>query len=150
MKITKFFMERPTLFWSLMAGIIIAGIISFVQMPKLEDPAVPVKQAMVVIPCQGATAYEMEQKVAQPMEEVLRTLPGVRRVKSACSQSMVQITIEYDMSVKNKDLEQYFDLLRRKVNDNKSMLPQNCMEPIVMDDMMDVYGIQSYGRRLFV
>lgn len=141
MKITKFFMERPTLFWSLMAGIIIAGIISFVQMPKLEDPAVPVKQAMVVIPCQGATAYEMEQKVAQPMEEVLRTLPGVRRVKSACSQSMVQITIEYDMSVKNKDLEQYFDLLRRKVNDNKSMLPQNCMEPIVMDDMMDVYGI---------
>ena len=41
----------------------------------------------------------------------------------------------------DEDLEQYFDLLRRKVNDNKSVLPQDCLDPIVMDDMMDVYGI---------
>ena len=51
------------------------------------------------------------------------------------------ITIEYSLEAKGEDLEQYFDLLRRKVNDNKSVLPQDCMNPIVMDDMMDVYGI---------
>ena len=50
MKITEFFMRRATLFWSLMAAIIVAGVIAFVQMPKLEDPAVAVKQAMVVVP----------------------------------------------------------------------------------------------------
>ena len=47
MKITRFFIERPALFWSLMVGIIIAGVLAFVEMPKLEDPAVATKQAMV-------------------------------------------------------------------------------------------------------
>ena len=49
MKITRFFMQRPVLFWSLMVAILIAGVLSFVQMPKLEDPAVWAKQAMVVV-----------------------------------------------------------------------------------------------------
>jgi len=141
MRITRYFMERPTLFWSFIVGILLAGIIAFNQMPKLEDPAVAVKQAMVIIPCQGASAHEVELKVAQPMEDVLRTLPQVRRIKSTCVQNMAQITVEYDLATKNSDLEQYFDLLRRKVNDNKAMLPQDCINPIVLDDMMDVYGI---------
>ena len=65
MRITEYFVKRPVLFWSLMVGIIFAGIISFIQMPKLEDPAVAVKQAMVVIPYPGASAHEVELNVAQ-------------------------------------------------------------------------------------
>ena len=141
MKITKFFMDRPTAFWSFMVMIILAGALAFSSMPKLEDPAVAVKQAMVIIPYQGATAHEVELKVAQPMEDVLRTLPQVRKLKSECQSGMAMITIEYALEAKGEDLEQYFDLLRRKVNDNKSVLPQDCLDPIVMDDMMDVYGI---------
>jgi multidrug efflux pump subunit AcrB len=54
---------------------------------------------------------------------------------------MAQITVEFLMTVLNKDLEQHFDLLRRKVNDSASKLPQGCYAPVVVDDMMDVYGI---------
>ena len=68
MKITAYFMHRPVLFWSFMVAIIIAGVLSFVQMPKLEDPAVSAKQAMVVVACPGASAYEMEQNVALLLE----------------------------------------------------------------------------------
>ena len=76
MKVTEFFMRRPTLFWSLMACILVAGVIAFVQIPKLEDPVVAVKQAMVVVPYPGAGAHEVELNVAIPMEDALRTLPG--------------------------------------------------------------------------
>ncbi|MBO4332449.1 MAG: efflux RND transporter permease subunit [Paludibacteraceae bacterium] len=141
MKITKFLMGRPVLFWSLIVGIIIAGVLSFIQMPKLEDPAVAGKQAMVVIPYMGATAHEVELKVAQLMEEELRTLPKVRKIKSECKPGMAMITVEFEWTLLMKDLEQSFDLLRRKVNDAKGRLPQDCYDPIVVDDMMDVYGI---------
>lgn len=141
MKITEFFMRRPTLFWSLMAFILVGGVFAYVWMPKLEDPVVPVKQAMVVVPWQGATAHEVELKVAQPLEDVLRTLPDVRKIKSDCENGMAMITVEYEMTVATKDLEQHFDLLRRKVNDSKMTLPQGITGPIVVDDMMDVYGI---------
>lgn len=134
-------MKRPTLFWSLMTFILIAGVLAFLQMPKLEDPAVSVKQAMVIVPYPGATAHEVELKVAQTMEDELRALPNVKKIKSECQNGMATITVEFQMTVLQKDLEQHFDLLRRKVNDSRSKLPQNCYDPIVIDDMMDVYGI---------
>lgn len=140
-KLTEYFIKRPTLFWSLMTFILIAGVLAFLQMPKLEDPAVSVKQAMVIVPYPGATAHEVELKVAQTMEDELRALPNVKKIKSECQNGMVTFTVEFQMTVLQKDLEQHFDLLRRKVNDSRSKLPQDCYAPIVIDDMMDVYGI---------
>ncbi|OKZ17051.1 MAG: hypothetical protein BHV77_15420 [Bacteroides sp. 43_108] len=141
MRITKFFMQRPVLFWSLMAAILVAGVLSFVQMPKLEDPAVSAKQAMVVVPWPGASAHEIELEVAQLMEDELRALPDVNKVKTECRNGSAMFTVEFRMTVPEKELEQYFDLLRRKVNDATSRLPQGCYSPVVVDDMMDVYGI---------
>lgn len=77
--LTEYFIKRPTLFWSLMAALLIAGVLSFIQMPKLEDPAIGVKQAMVVIVYPGATAHEVELQVAQVMEDELRTIPNVKK-----------------------------------------------------------------------
>lgn len=141
MKLTEFFMKRPTLFWSLMVAIIIAGVLSFVQMPKLEDPAVSAKQAMVVVPFPGANAYEVELKVAQLVEDELRALPNVKKVKTECRNGSATFTVEFQMTVLDRELEQHFDLLRRKVNDLSAKLPQGCYSPVVIDDMQDVYGI---------
>ena len=141
MKLTEFFMRRPVLFWSLMGAILIAGVLSFVQMPKLEDPAVSIKKAMVVVPWPGASAHEIELKVAQMMEDELRALPNVRKIKTECQNGSALFTVEFQMTVLIRDLEQHFDLLRRKVNDAAARLPQGCYDPVVIDDMMDVYGI---------
>lgn len=141
MKLTIFFLKRPTLFWSLMVAILLAGIISFYQMPKLEDPAIPIKQCNVVVIYPGATAHEVELQVAQTMEDQLRTLPDVKKIKSDCTPGACQLTVEFKETVLMNQIEQHFDLLRRKVNDVKASLPQGCYEPIVIDDMMDVYGM---------
>ena len=110
-------------------------------MPKLEDPAVATKQAMVVIPWPGANAHEVELNAAQVMEDELRALPNVHKIKSECQNGAAIITVEFKMTVLLDELEQHFDLLRRKVNDAKAMLPAGCYDPVVIDDMMDVYGI---------
>lgn len=140
-RLTEFFMRRPVLFWSFVAAILIAGVLSFVEMPKLEDPAVSAKQAMVVVPWPGASAHEVELRVAQMMEDELRALPNVNKVKTECQNGSAVFTVEFRMTVLNRDLEQHFDLLRRKVGDAAVRLPQGCYEPVVIDDMMDVYGI---------
>ena len=144
MKATKFFVRRPVLFWSLMGAILIAGLLSFIRMPKLEDLAVAVMQAMVMVPYPGASAHEVELQVAQMMENELRALPNVKKVKSECRNGSAMLTVEFQMTVLDRDLEQLFNLLRRKVNDAASRLPEGCYDPVVIDDMMDVYGI-FYG-----
>ena len=141
MKWVEYLVSRTTLMWSLIAGLLIAGVLTFLQMAKLEDPAVPVKQAIVVVVRPGATVHEMELQVAIPAEDILRTLPDVKKLKTDCKQGMVSIAVEFEMTVLLKDLEQHFDLLRRKVNDMQSSLPEGCVATVVVDDEMDVYGI---------
>lgn len=140
-ELTRFFIRQPLMFWSLVAVIIIGGILSFMQMPKLEDPAVAVKQASVVVVYPGATAHEVELKAAQVLENQLHTLPNIEEIRTECQPGMAMINVEFKMSVLVKEVEQHFDLLRRKVNDAKVLLPSECYDPIVIDDMMDVYGL---------
>ncbi len=140
-RITEFFMKRPVVFWSLVVAILIAGVLSFLWMPKLEDPAVSAKQAMVVISYPGASAHDVELNAAIRMEDALRSLPDVSKVKTECRNGVAMITVEFKMTVLNDKLQEHFDLLRRKVNDVSAYLPQDCRSPMVIDDMTDTYGI---------
>ena len=45
------------------AVLVIGGIFAFNSMSKLEDPAITVKQAMVVTAYPGASAYQVELEV---------------------------------------------------------------------------------------
>ena len=72
--LTEFFVKRPIIFWSFVVGVLFMGVFSYNNMPKLEDPAVAVKQASVVLVYPGATAHEVELEAVQVMEDELRTL----------------------------------------------------------------------------
>lgn len=140
-RLTEFFMQRRTLFWSLIIMLALLGVISFMQMPKLEDPALYGRQATVAIPYPGATAHEVELAVAQMVEEQLNTLPNIKEIRTVCNENVAIFTVEFNDDIEPAEMEQQFDLLRRKVRDFSGSLPQGSYAPIVVDDMMDVYGI---------
>lgn len=134
-------MNRPTIFWSVLVLIIITGVLAYVRMPKLEDPAVTVKQASVVVLYPGADALRMEKEVVAVIEERLRTLPDIRKISSSVKPGQALIQVEFEYETPMQEVEQHFDMVRRKVTDVEMMLPPGVMSPIVIDDMMDVYGI---------
>ncbi|MBO4463996.1 MAG: efflux RND transporter permease subunit [Prevotella sp.] len=139
--LTEFFVKRPIIFWSFVVGILFLGVFSFLNMPKLEDPAVAVKQASVVLVYPGASAHEVELKAVQVMEDELRTLPDIKSLESTCQSGMAVISVKFANEVKMAEMEQHFDQLRRKTNDVQTKLPSGCYAPIVIDDMLDVYGL---------
>ena len=139
--LTEFFVKRPIIFWSFVMAILLLGVLSFMNMPKLEDPAVAIKQASVVLVYPGATAHEVELEAVQVMEDELRTLSDVKELKSECKPGMATISVKFRDEVKMSEMEQHFDQLRRKANDVQSKLPSGCYAPIVVDDMLDVYGL---------
>ena len=139
--LTEFFVKRPIIFWSFVLGILFLGVFSFQNMPKLEDPAVAIKQASVALIYPGASAHEVELKAVQVMEDELRTLPNIKSLESRCQSGMAVITVKFADEVKMAEMEQHFDQLRRKANDVQMKLPSGCYAPIVIDDMLDVYGL---------
>lgn len=140
-RITDFFIQRRTLFWSVVVLIMAAGALAFLRMPKLEDPAVSVKQASVVIIYPGADALRVEKDAVTLLEEQLRALPDVKKISSTVKPGQALIQVEFNFETPIEEVEQHFDLVRRKVADAEKLLPPGVMAPIVVDDMMDVYGI---------
>ena len=141
MDISTYFIKRPTLFWSLMAIIVLGGIYCYIKMPKLEDPAVGVKEAIVVTQFPGASAHEVELQVTSVLENELRTLPEVKKITSESSDGMSKINVTLEDNVFQDIIQQRWDLLRRKVESAATRLPHGCAAPIVMDDVADVYGM---------
>ena len=140
-RLTKFFIERKTLFWSVLFLIIAVGVMAYMSMPKLEDPAVTVKQVSVVVLYPGADSKRVEKDVVSVLEEQLRSLPDVRKISSTIKEGQALISVEFNFETPMEEVEQHFDLVRRKVSDTEMLLPPGVMAPIVIDDMMDVYGI---------
>ena len=141
MNISKWALKRGVLINAFVAVLIIGGLWAFTQMPKLEDPAVRVKQALVVATYPGASAHQVELELTDPIEKSIRQMPGIDHIESSSYADMTIITVELQPTVKDDELEQQWDLLRRKVENIKPSLPKGSQVMTVADDFGDVYGM---------
>lgn len=125
----------------LVVALVVGGIFSFNSMSKLEDPEIKVKQAMVVTTYPGASAHEVELEVSEPLETSIKSMKGVETVISRSMNDVSIIEVHLELTIPDSEVEQNWDILRRKINDAKGSLPPTASEPIVKDDFGDVYGM---------
>ena len=119
--------------------LIIGGLYSYWALPKLEDPEIRVRQAMVVGIYPGASAHEVELELVDPLEKSIRQMPNVHSVLSQASCDMCLMTVELESTVPDEQLEQHWDILRRKVQ--AASLPSGVSQVMVRDDFGDVFGM---------
>lgn len=134
----KWAFENKKLVYFIVAVLLLGGIFSAYQMSKLEDPEIKVKTAMVVAVRPGASAHEMEMEVTEPLEKKIREIGEVDYVYSWSYNDLSLIEIEMKSTVPDDDIEQCWDLLRRKVSDTD--LPAGTTAK-VEDDFGLVYGM---------
>lgn len=134
-------LNQKALLTSILVAVLIGGIMSYMNIGKLEDADIPIKQAVVVTVYPGASAYEVELEVTDVLEKAIQKLENIDEVTSVSKPGFSQITIKIEETVKTPALPQLWDHLRRKVNDVKGQLPEGAYEPIVNDDFADVYAI---------
>ena len=121
--------------------LVVGGVFSYINMSKLEDPEIKVKQAVILTTYPGASAHEVELEVTEPLESAIRLIKGVDNVTSRSQNDVSIIEVSLYQTVPDKDVEQTWDLLRRKVNDMARLLPNGAAPPIVKDDFGDVSGL---------
>jgi multidrug efflux pump subunit AcrB len=125
----------------LVAVFVIGGMVAYYSMSKLEDPELKVKQATVVTLYPGASAHQVELEVTDPLEKSIRAMKGIGDVHSRSMRDASMITVNLSTVVQNNEVEQHWDLLRRKVSDVQAGLPEGASASVVMDDFGDVYGM---------
>lgn len=141
MDISKWALNNSNLINFIIAILVAGGIYAASQMSKLEDPEIKVKQAMVVTTYPGASAHQVELEVTDILEKRIRTMGNINNIESSSYNDLSIIVVDLLSTVKDNDVEQYWDLLRRKVNDASTLLPEGAMKPMVKDDFGNVYGM---------
>lgn len=141
MDISKWALNNRKLIYFLIAVLLIGGSLAFYEMSKLEDPEIKVKQAMVITAYPGASAHQVELEVTDILEKSIRSMNNIDNVQSRSMNDVSMITVELHTTVPAKEIEQYWDILRRKVNDVQSKLPDGAGPSQVMDNFGDVYGM---------
>lgn len=141
MDISKWAFQNRNLVYFLVAVLLFGGALSCYQMSKLEDPEIKVKLAMVVTTYPGASAHQVELEVTDVLEKSIRSMGHIDNVESYSYNDLSLIQIELTPTTQDDEVEQCWDMLRRKVNDARASLPNDAGTPIVKDDFGNVYGM---------
>ena len=93
MSIASFSIKRPVFIVCLVLLMLVTGLLSLYKLPvdQFPDIKIPFMAVRVIYP--GAGPEEVESLVAKPLEEQIRTIPGVKNISSYCYDSMAMVWV---------------------------------------------------------
>ncbi len=136
-----------TLFFIILLAL--AGIYAFVKLGRAEDPSFTIKTLTVTTVWPGATAREMQDLVAEPLEKRIQELTWYDRVETTTRPGFAYLTVTLKDSTPPSAVEDEFYQARKKLGDEARNLPQGVMGPFVNDEYSDVsfglYALKAPG-----
>ncbi len=117
---------------------LLLGLVAVLVTPREEEPQIDVTMANVIVPFAGASARDVEQLVATPLEQKLSEIEGVKHVYSISRPGMAVLTVEYEVGIARQPA---IVRLYNQVYSNQDWLPpgvgvgQPLVKPKGIDDV---------------
>ena len=118
--------------------VIVGGVYAFIGLPKLEDPLITIREAVVVAKYPGMPVEQVERLITRPIEEEIRSMGEVDEIKDSTSkvgESLIHVTIKDE--VPSEQLPATWKLLRNRMDDVRPELPEGTIGPMVNDTFGD-------------
>ena len=123
-------------------GVIILGLFSLRNLSVDLMPKIEMNVLMVITTYQGASAADIETNVTRPLENVLNTVPNLKKLSSTSRENRSVVTLQFEFG---KDLDELTNDVRDKLNLVKAMLPENSEEPIIMKFSTDMIPVIMFS-----
>lgn len=143
-----------TLFLILLISL--GGVLSFFQLGRAEDPPFTIKQMTIVTAWPGATAQEMQDQVAEPLEKRMQELRWYDRTETFTRPGLAFTLVSLLDSAPPSEVQEEFYQARKKISDEARKLPAGVIGPMVNDEYADVtfalFALKAKGesQRLLV
>jgi len=139
--------QSITLF--LIVAIIISGAYAFLRLGRAEDPSFTIKTFTATAVWPGATAQEMQDLVAEPLEKRMQELRWYDRVETFTRPGIAMMMITLSDKTPPSTVAEQFYQARKKLGDEVAKLPAGVQGPFVNDEYSDVifavYALEAHG-----
>jgi multidrug efflux pump subunit AcrB len=97
-RLARRFVSHPMTPLLALMGLLL-GVVAVMITPREEEPQIDVTMANVTVPFAGASARDVEQQVASPLEQRLSEMEGIQHVYSVSRPGVAVLTVEFDVGV---------------------------------------------------
>lgn len=129
MSASTLFLRNPRLTLLTIGLIFVAGLSSYVILPRMEDPLLTERAAFVLTSLPGADAGQVESLVTEPIEDELREIAEIKEVRTSSRSGLSTITIELQDNVYAAAAPMVWSRIRDRIADAETHLPANASRP---------------------
>lgn len=126
-----------------------AGLLAFLNLGRGEDPSYTIHALTFYCVWPGATAQEMQDQVAEPLEKRMQELKWYDQVETFTRPGLAFSVLTLRDSMPSSRVPEEFYQARKKLADEAAQLPQGVLGPFVNDEYGDVsfalYALKARG-----
>ncbi|MDP3872181.1 MAG: efflux RND transporter permease subunit [Methyloversatilis sp.] len=122
----------------LIIAVAVSGVFAFFKLGRAEDPVFSIKVMTFSAAWPGATAQQMQDLVAEPLEKRMQELAGYDRVETFTRPGLMFATLTLKDSTRPADVPEQFYQARKKLGDEARRLPPGVYGPFINDEYSDV------------
>lgn len=135
-------MRSSRIIYAIVAVLVVFGIFSLGKMNKDEFPQVTIRQGLIVAVYPGATAQEVEEQVAKPIEQYLFTFKEINKRKTYSLSKDGMCYVFAALSPKVMNSNEAWGKIRGGISMLKQMqLPTGLLAVVVIDDFGNTSSI---------
>ncbi|MDP8238390.1 MAG: efflux RND transporter permease subunit [Candidatus Hatepunaea meridiana] len=128
MKLADISIRRPVMMTMVIFSFVVIGLFSLTRLGIDLLPEIELPYVIVSIIYPGAGPEEMETQVAEPIEEEVSAIGGVKHVTSFAQEGLTMIIIEFNLEM---DVDIVAIDVRDKVDQLRYKLPEDILDPII-------------------
>jgi multidrug efflux pump subunit AcrB len=138
--LSRWAVTHPAFVLFLILASSVAGLQAYFQMGRAEDPSFTIKTAVVSAVWPGATSQELQEQVAEEVEDKLRETPYLDFLQTYCLPDRMLTLVQIKDTAPRKEVPNIWYQVRKKLGDIQSRMPQGVIGPAVDDEYGDVYS----------
>jgi multidrug efflux pump subunit AcrB len=144
-RIARAFIDSKLTPLVIIAALLLGGL-AILKTPREEEPQIVVPMLDVSVAMPGASADEVAQRVSEPMERLLREVPGLEYVYSISHPGMSLLIVRFYVGTKQEDA-----ILRvyNKLYSNLDSIPPGVSQPIIKERSIDdvpIVALTLWGK----
>ena len=133
-------LKHRSLVWYFMLAFVAAGVYSYLQLRRAEDPDFTIKTMVIQAQWPGASAEEITRQVTDRVEKKLEELESLDYTKSVTVAGQTTVFVYLRDSTKAHDVSPTWIRVRNMIADIKGDFPQGVIGPFFNDRFGDVFG----------